>query len=182
LNKTSWWKIGGGFNGSNACNKIEGTDGQQFHPGVNFINVLCTNFLYERHFSSYILALSENLYKKFARLTLMKLTADVKEDEKLWIFSTGVNFINILCTTFAHVEPISVKKKFKSSVFFYAFGICSTKAECKHVVEIDPRSVSLHVYHFPGNKIQIITIKFSLKTVEKNHIYVHINLWDTINY
>ncbi len=47
LNKTTWWKVGGGFNGSNACNKIEGTDGQQFHP-------------------------------------------DLKEDEKLWIFSTDL--------------------------------------------------------------------------------------------
>jgi len=44
-------------------------------PGVNFINVLRTNFLYEHCFSSYVLALSKNLYKKFARLTLMKLTA-----------------------------------------------------------------------------------------------------------
>jgi len=43
-------------------------------PGVNFINVLRTNFSYERRFSSYVLALSKNLYKKFARLTLIKLT------------------------------------------------------------------------------------------------------------
>ncbi len=42
--------------------------------GVNFINV-CTNFAYERRFSSYVLALSKNSYKKFAHLTLMKLTA-----------------------------------------------------------------------------------------------------------
>jgi len=42
--------------------------------GVNFINILSTNFSYKRHFSSYFLALSKNLYKKFVRLTLMKLT------------------------------------------------------------------------------------------------------------
>jgi len=45
--------------------------------GVNFINVLRTNFLYERRFSSYILALSKNSYDKFARLKLMKLTAGI---------------------------------------------------------------------------------------------------------
>jgi len=43
--------------------------------GVNFINVKLTNFLYKLRFSSYVLALSKNLYEKFARLTLMKLTA-----------------------------------------------------------------------------------------------------------
>ncbi len=42
---------------------------------VTFINVKRTNFSYERRFSSYVLALSKNLYKTFARLTLMKLTA-----------------------------------------------------------------------------------------------------------
>jgi len=44
-------------------------------PGVNFINILRTHFLYKRRFSSYILALNKLLYKKFACLTLMKLTA-----------------------------------------------------------------------------------------------------------
>ncbi len=48
------------------------TNGQR--QGVNFINVLRTNFLYERRFSSYVLALSKNLYEKFVRKTLMKLT------------------------------------------------------------------------------------------------------------
>ncbi len=51
--------------------------------GVNFINILRTNFLHERRFSSYILALSKNLYKKFARLTLMKLTAA----HPFWVFN-----------------------------------------------------------------------------------------------
>jgi len=46
-------------------------------PGVNFINVKRANFTYECRFSSYILALSKNSYEKFARLTLMKLTAAV---------------------------------------------------------------------------------------------------------
>ena len=57
---------------------------------VNFINILRTNFSYERHFSSYILALSKNLYEKFARFTLMKLTSKEREysekrlDGKMW--------------------------------------------------------------------------------------------------
>ncbi len=45
------------------------------NSGVNFINVKRAHFLYECLFSSYILALNELSYKKFARLTLMKLTA-----------------------------------------------------------------------------------------------------------
>ncbi len=48
------------------------TNGQR--QGVNFINVLRTNFSYEHQFSSYVLALSKNLYEKFVRKTLMKLT------------------------------------------------------------------------------------------------------------
>ncbi len=51
--------------------------------GVNFINFKRTNFSYERRFSSYVLALSKNLYEKFARLTLMKLTAGRKMLAKL---------------------------------------------------------------------------------------------------
>ncbi len=44
-------------------------------PGVNFINILHTNFLYKHCFSSYVLSLSKNSYEKFVRKTLMKLTA-----------------------------------------------------------------------------------------------------------
>jgi hypothetical protein len=50
-------------------------------PGVNFINVKRAHFSYERLFSSYVLALNELSYEKFARLTLMKLTADHLEHE-----------------------------------------------------------------------------------------------------
>jgi len=45
------------------------------HTGVNFSNVKRSHFSYERLFSSYVLALNELSYEKFARLTLMKLTA-----------------------------------------------------------------------------------------------------------
>ena len=63
-----------------ALRKIKNYEIFEFGPnncesGVYFINVLRTNFLYKRHFSSYVLALKELSYKKFARLTLMKLTA-----------------------------------------------------------------------------------------------------------
>jgi hypothetical protein len=52
--------------------------------GVNFINIIGTNFSYKRHFSSYVLALLKNLYEKRARITLMKLTiggANMNENE-----------------------------------------------------------------------------------------------------
>ncbi len=29
-----WWKKNGSYLGSNVCNKLEGTDGQQFQPGL----------------------------------------------------------------------------------------------------------------------------------------------------
>jgi len=53
-------------------------------PGVNFINMLCTYFSYERHFGSFFLRMyvhmyvkklpKRRLYEKFARTMLMKLT------------------------------------------------------------------------------------------------------------
>jgi len=42
--------------------------------GVKFINVKRAHFSYKRLFSSYVLTLNKLSYKKFARLTLMKLT------------------------------------------------------------------------------------------------------------
>jgi len=57
--------------------RIWGGSGQCTPPGVNFINIIRTNFSYERHFSSYVLALLKILYKKHARITLMKLTTVV---------------------------------------------------------------------------------------------------------
>ena len=46
-------------------------------PDVNFINIICTKFSYEHHFSSYFLALLKNLYEKRARIMLMKLKVGV---------------------------------------------------------------------------------------------------------
>ncbi len=45
-----------------------------YHPGVNFINIIRTNFSYDNHFSSYVLVLLKNLYEKHASIMLMKLT------------------------------------------------------------------------------------------------------------
>ncbi len=47
---------------------------QHRHLGVNFINIIRTNFLCERRFSSYFLALSKHWYEKCERIMLMKLT------------------------------------------------------------------------------------------------------------
>ncbi len=61
--------------------------------GVNFINIFRSHFSYETSFqqlfSSYVLALAKNSYKKCARKTLMKLT-------------TGVNFINVKRANFSY--------------------------------------------------------------------------------
>ncbi len=43
-------------------------------PGVNFINIIHTNFSYKCHFSSYVLALLKNSYEKRVCIMLMKLT------------------------------------------------------------------------------------------------------------
>ncbi len=55
-------------------------------PAVNFINVIRTNFLYERHISGYFSALLKNSYKKRACTMLMKLTAAVRKytTDKMW--------------------------------------------------------------------------------------------------
>ncbi len=55
-----------------------------FHPLVNFINSICTNFSYESHFSSYVLALLKNSYEKCVCILLMKLTPVVNFINKLW--------------------------------------------------------------------------------------------------
>jgi hypothetical protein len=34
LSNIGWWKKNGGWGGSNACNVLNASDGQQFHPEV----------------------------------------------------------------------------------------------------------------------------------------------------
>jgi len=58
----------------------------QTPPGVNFINILCSWFLYESKFWSFFLITfgfvifgAKIWYKKCSRKTLMKLTAEVRK-------------------------------------------------------------------------------------------------------
>jgi hypothetical protein len=71
--------------------------------GVNFINVLRTNFSYERRFGNVHVTRksyrNQCLYEKFARLTLMKLTAAVSLGKRIYQTSVQINgslaFINL---------------------------------------------------------------------------------------
>jgi hypothetical protein len=54
--------------------------------GVNFINVTRKNILYERRFSSYVLALLKNLYEKRAHIMLMKLTIGISTKDLTLLF------------------------------------------------------------------------------------------------
>ncbi len=49
------------------------------------------------------------------------------------------NFTNVLCQAFTLVDPETVKNTVKSSVSFYAFGICVCKSCTLNVDEIEPR-------------------------------------------
>jgi len=61
---------------------------QERNPsGVNFINIKRTNYSYERHFGSFSIVTctkkklpKQRLYKKIARITLMKLTPGIWKD------------------------------------------------------------------------------------------------------
>jgi len=53
--------------------------------------------------------------------------------------TTGVNFINVLHTAFALVDPKSEKNTAESSVSFYAFGIYERKSCTCIADEIEPR-------------------------------------------
>jgi len=64
------------LNEENNCDDLpELRESATYGTGVNFINIKLAHFSYKLLFSSYILALNELSYEKFARLTLMKLTA-----------------------------------------------------------------------------------------------------------
>jgi len=57
--------------------------------GIDFINVyvrIARTSVVSAAFSSYVLALAKNLYKKGARKTLMKLTAGEDHEMKISIF------------------------------------------------------------------------------------------------
>jgi len=50
----------------------------------------------------------------------------------------GVNITNVLLAAFMLVDPESVKNTVKSSVSFYAYGICSNKSCTNNIDEIEP--------------------------------------------
>ncbi len=50
----------------------------------------------------------------------------------------GVNFINILRTAFALVDPESVKSTVRSSVSFKLLGSTSVKAVCRTLMKLSP--------------------------------------------
>jgi len=86
------------------------------HPGVNFIDVKRAHFSYERLFSSYVLALNELSYKKFARLTLMKLTEDMKSSIPCYPFLLIQNEEgnNVDCTNAVFFNLFQVAEPFKN--------------------------------------------------------------------
>ncbi len=49
-----------------------------------------------------------------------------------------VNFTKVLCAAFTLVDPKSVKNTVKSSVSFYAFGICERKAVRRTLMKLSP--------------------------------------------
>jgi len=51
----------------------------------------------------------------------------MKTKRRMIISKSGLNFINILRTGFAHADPESVKNTNDLTVFFYAFGIYERK-------------------------------------------------------
>jgi len=59
-------------------------------------------------------------------------------DKCWWQLRSGVNFTNVLRAAFTLVDPESFKNTVKSSVSFYAFGICGRKSCTKSVDEIEP--------------------------------------------
>ena len=55
-----------------------------------------------------------------------------------------VNFINVLLTAFALIDPKSIKITVKSSVSFYAFGICERKSCTYNIDKTDKESLCVY--------------------------------------
>ncbi len=98
-------------------------------PGVNFMNVLCSRFLYEifgakisnpKH--SFVICCAKNLLERQARKTLMKL-------------ATGVN---ILHTFFTCSDSKSTKRLATTMYFFMLLGSSCVKALSKVLVKLTP--------------------------------------------
>jgi len=81
---------------------------KQIRAGVNFINILRTNFLYKRHFGSffYVHVTREKLpkqrsYEKFVRKMLMKVTTECRRSGAESIDKNDEQFTN--CFSFIHI-------------------------------------------------------------------------------
>jgi hypothetical protein len=66
----------------------------------------------------------------------------------MFLKHTGVNFINILSTAFALVDPKSVRTQSNCQYLFTLLGSMSVKTVSKYVDEIDPRWASLFEVNF----------------------------------
>ena len=77
-------------------------------------------------------------YKKYWRLELLG-SSNVKTVLKIVAKSTsGVNFINILCTAFALVDPESVKIQLSHRYLFTLLGSTSVKAVSRTLMKSTP--------------------------------------------
>ncbi len=61
---------------------------------------------------------------------------------------TGVNFINVLCSIFALVDPESVRTQSSCQYLSTLWRSTSVKVVCNYVDEIDPRWASLLEVNF----------------------------------
>jgi len=92
------------------------------NPGVDFTNMFHTVFTWADPNSAKRQSSCQCLF-------LLCRAACIKAVTKTLIKSTlGDNFTNDLRTAFMLVDPESVKNTVKSSVCFYAFGICGSKS------------------------------------------------------
>ena len=75
-------------------------------------------------------------------LQILKLNSeDQKTKKKSFIGSaTGVNFINILHTSFTGADPISAKRYWKHDRIFTLFGSALVKAALKMSVKLTPEA------------------------------------------
>ncbi len=103
-----------------------------FSSGVDFINILLAFFVQKCFFCQNVtreklrkLSCKALLYKKRVHKTFMKLTPCVK-------------FTNVLRAAFTLIDPKSIKNTVKSSVSFYAFGICMVKAVRRTLMKLSP--------------------------------------------
>jgi hypothetical protein len=87
------------------------------------LHFLHNNFFCRISTKSLFLAKNKTFHKSFVSL-------------KHFFPTLGVNFIKVLRTAFALVDPESVKNIVKSSVSFYALGSTGAKAACRTLMKL----------------------------------------------